>query len=305
MKNRIYALLAITSLTFLFMTWAMPLYSQIWLKEGQIWQYEVYGGWNPNNYGIHSMVVQGDTILHGIACKIVTHYPLDSPPKVNYVYENDEQVFIYNSFEEVFEIFYDFNLNIGDTLRLPWNAMYILLDAGVINLGNVNRKFQYIHLIGNTLVDTNYLVLEGIGLVGSLMQTDSLFCSYFFPFDGFCNSAVDGWNIYFRCFQDGVFSYRPFDECTLSGTSPLLENQVHFAISPNPAHQSFLVKLNGQFGLGSLELLSTTGQIVHRQAAVDLDNLLEVPVVDLPNGLYFVRLTNEHGSVSKTVVVNH
>lgn len=308
MKNKFYSpQLSAGLIMFLLITaCTSSIFAQTWLAEGQTWQYEVLGGWNFDDWGLHTMQVEGDTVIHDKLCKKVVHYPLDSGPIVRFAYEENGQVFVYYGSSPYFIKIYDFNLEIGDTVQLIGIGKYEILEIGLMEIGNSMRKFQYVkYFWNNTFISSTKLLIEGIGLVDNPMQGGLLDCSYFFLENSFCDEAFDGWSIYFRCFQDGDFSYRPFNDCTLSDAPSPISEPSQMAISPNPANQSFTVKINGQTGYGRIELLNTTGQIVRHQPVVDIINTLELSVSDLPNGIYFVRLTNERGSLSKPIVVNH
>lgn len=307
MKNKNHRPLLYASLMVLITTiFTLPLFAQTWLAQGQTWQYQIIGGWNPNEIGLHTMTVEGDTLIQGKLCKKVVHYPLIADPIVRFAYEEKGQVFVYTGFSANFIKIYDFNLEIGDTVQLNSNDMYIILETGVVTIENSIRKFQYIKYYESSFsLSSTKLLLEGIGLVDNPMQSGLLDCSYFFLQDSFCDEIIDGWSIFFRCFQDDGFIYSPFDNCTLSDAFLPNNEPTQLVISPNPANRSFLLNMEGHLGDVKLELFNTTGQMLYRQTTVDLTNPLEVSVSHLPDGLYFVRLTNEQGSISKSVVVSH
>ncbi len=303
MKNKIYSpRLSASLIVSLITIFTLPIFAQTWLAEGQTWQYDVKAGWNIDLYGLYAMSVNGDTTIQGIICKKVLFDNLYLPTQY-FAYESGGQVYLWkgNGFLKI----YDFNLGIGDSIILNQTRKYKILSKGTIEIAGSILQTQEIGFISNNGIGISRLIIEGIGLAGTPNQNDGSKCSFFFLNYSHCDGVFDGWDFSFRCFTDGEFYYHPNGECTLSDTSPPLENQVHFTISPNPAHQSLLLKIDGQMGLAKLELFNTTGQIVHHRTTVDLDDPLEISVADFPNGLYFVRLTNEHGSISKPVVVNH
>lgn len=79
------------------------------------------------------------------------------------------------------------------------------------------------------------------------------------------------------------------------------------SIFPNPAHENFTVQLSAVAGAGAVqaELLNPLGQVVRRQtAALPASGVaLTVPTVDLPVGVYTLRLQAGTSTLIKKVVI--
>jgi hypothetical protein len=80
----------------------------------------------------------------------------------------------------------------------------------------------------------------------------------------------------------------------------------YFSIFPNPADQKFYLNYeNAQPGdLFSLDILDLTGAVMMHRRALDLVDLYEIEISDLPSGIYVVLLYNERVSLTAKIVIS-
>lgn len=251
-----------TLITPIFLALALPLYSQAWLAEGQTWEYDVTGGWDPAMYGKLVMQVQGDSTLEGINCKRIVSIEPNGQTGVQYAYADQERVFVFDAFLDSFVKIYDFTLSAGDTVFFQGARKYVVDSVGITTFADALRKFQIVRLSGNSLDAGTYLIAEGIGLVSRFETFNPIYdCIFFFLENSFCDEAVDGRSYRFRCFSEGGATYDPFGLCTLSSDEGLHSQQLN--IFPNPAQSQFTIQLEGnpnEYGL--LRVFDATGRMI-------------------------------------------
>jgi hypothetical protein len=276
--------------------------AQAWLSEGQAWQYFGEAGWFYDE-GIHTLRVEGDTLVQGILCKQVTHFGVDSPPKTRYAYTDEGSVFVFSPQAQAFLKLYDFNLAAGDTVVIDSEKLYRIDSTGTMSAAGAERKFQLITLDANVLEQGRYLLVEGMGMVANLSAESYEACSYFFFHDDFCLLGIDGMNLYFECFCEGSDCYDPYSYCTLT-SSASIPNPGGLLLSPNPARDYFTITASGYLqGPGLLSLFDATGRRCYQQAIAELSSPLEVATENLRDGTYFLLLRSSEATAWGRVVV--
>ena len=194
---------------------------QPFLKEGKEWKYE----WVTINideatrqrereaYTEFSFVVQGDTLVDGVAYKkmqadtTLTKFPLTR--WLNDQIIRDENGKVYGTYTpnrlspsktDTIELLFDFNMQIGE----PWKAGYMqpqAKDVQVVNIRGIDRKVIYF--------DYGKYLVEGIGHICEEFTSDLSWG------DGSCGWMPHQWlylnsmneNFYFdfqSCWEDGV-----------------------------------------------------------------------------------------------------
>ena len=87
-------------------------------------------------------------------------------------------------------------------------------------------------------------------------------------------------------------------------STAFLDFQVPFSVYPNPASQSFFIKMDKLFSHEFRgELINLNGQVV-QQIPLQLARVQEIPIRNLTKGLYFIRLTSAVYSWQQRVVIN-
>ncbi|MBX2926765.1 MAG: T9SS type A sorting domain-containing protein [Saprospiraceae bacterium] len=277
-------------------------YSQTWLANGHAWHYEVSGGWNPATNGAHIEVVEGDTLVRGIACKRIVHYSPNSTSWPIYAYAENGRVFV--NHDQDFIKIYDFNLNVGDTVFLLGSRRYVIDSVGTILIGGSPRRFQSVQLTGSQFDSGSYFVPEGIGLV-PLPDVHDISCAYFFLLYAFCDSPVDGWDIRFGCFTTtDVIVYNPYDYCaeTTATTAIPLSNALR--IYPNPVQAEFTIAGQAELtGPGQLTVLDAAGRECLRLSVSEVSLPVTVSTQQLQNGSYIVLLAGREATVRGRLIV--
>ncbi len=98
-----------------------------------------------------------------------------------------------------------------------------------------------------------------------------------------------------------VFS--AFNEARTTSTPALSgKNALRLKISPNPASAVFEARLDGNQSISRLELSDFSGKILAAKSGLGT-NRVSVPVSELPQGVYLVRVFAENGAVSTQKLV--
>lgn len=283
----------------------LSLYSQTWLAEGQTWEYDVTGGWDPAMYGKLVMQVQGDSTLEGINCKRIVSIEPNGQTGVQYAYADQERVYVFDAFLDSFVKIYDFTLSAGDTVFFQGARKYVVDSVGITTFADALRKFQIVRLSGSSLDAGTYLIAEGIGLVSRFETFNPIYdCIFFFLENSFCDEAVDGRSYRFRCFTEGGATYDPFGLCTLSSVSEI-DPGAQLQIFPNPAQSEFTVYLEGG-GPGLLQIFDAAGRLRLQRAINDISLPTLVPAAGLHTGSYTIIFTAEKAVWrSRLLIVNY
>jgi hypothetical protein len=288
---------------FLYMIFStLSLYGQNWLVEGQTWQYEVTGGWNPDLYGTMVMQVQGDSTLEGINCKRIVGIEPNGQQGILYAYAEAERVYVFDAFQDSFVKIYDFTLSVGDTVFFFGSRKYVIDSIGTAPIAGADRRIQIIRLSGSTLDQGTYLVAEGLGLLHKVnSQQPENECSYFFLQESFCDEAVDGRSYRFRCFSEGGATYDPFGLCTLSAEEWLSCEEKPLQLFPNPAQAQCTVSLGIESTApGRIRVFDAMGRLL-------LDEVktlpATIPTEQWPAGIYLVVFEGEMVTARGQIVV--
>jgi hypothetical protein len=84
-----------------------------------------------------------------------------------------------------------------------------------------------------------------------------------------------------------------------------IELEKSFAIYPNPAHDKVSVSMKNFTGkVNAFQLFSLQGQKVSTTESSNT-SLVEIPVNHLAQGIYYLRITTDQGTISKKLVIHH
>lgn len=124
------------------------------------------------------------------------------------------------------------------------------------------------------------------------------------------SSIVQDDHVRFRFrYKSGLFSNDLFlDDVNISGIVGIAENEQAVTISlfPNPATDHVSINLDlGTARAGTLTMLDVTGRTVHTQAVRKGEKQLDLDLekLDIPSGIYMVRLENGVGQRTEKLVV--
>jgi hypothetical protein len=85
---------------------------------------------------------------------------------------------------------------------------------------------------------------------------------------------------------------------TIDGIANWLESSV--SLYPNPAREYIDIRVDGDLNVTMMEVYDVYGKLINTVNVID--NPTRINVSSLANGMYFVRVTTEAGSVTKTFV---
>jgi hypothetical protein len=240
------------------------------------------GGWDYENYCI---LFSGDTLIgnksyHKIYVPYIQKYITGTCTQTNFKgykgairqeIENKKVFFVPPSGTE--NLLYDFNLNVGDTLkgyiRPNWGeAKVIAIDS--VMVGSEYRKRWKFYSYYNTYM------IEGVGFTYGLIQ-------HYYPVS---QTDADYYSIF--CFnQNGQTLYPiPGYSCTLITSSNLqVQVQDPVRVYPNPSHGPFVVELSGSSGIIELQISDLTGKIFWRK---QIRNESLIKIDKLTAGVYIL-----------------
>lgn len=275
--------------------------SQTWLNENHIWQYDLVNAWTTDPNGLYDLRIEKDTIVNGIDCKILS--TTSSYPFAMYyitrtiAYEEGEALYTYSYYEEEFIKIYDFALEVGDTIKIGSIYNYEIIETGSMEINFKNRRFQINKEIISGL---EFMVLEGIGTVGSPQINNPSFCSYLFIDQEFCSQAWDGFDLRFRCFQDEESIFSPYFDCSLSNSKYSLKSEL--SIFPNPT--SGLISINGDNlnSIKNIQIFNQNGQLLFTKENVPKT----INIKEFPEGLYLFKLNHKNGdSYTEKIIISN
>ena len=155
-------------------------------------------------YSYYRMAVEGDTIIQGHTCSVITQHFLGGNGDKQYVYEENRVVYWYNQTIQAFTTLYDFNAEAGES----W-VCEIESCAFTVNVNHVIQTTWEGHTYrmqnvfaeneGGSVIPFSGYIIEEIGYIHGLFP-DPYSCS---------NSVYDGqYPEYLRCyFVDGELLY--------------------------------------------------------------------------------------------------
>ncbi len=271
-------------------------------------------------YGAYHCYYSADTIIAGTACRIIIREALTADPaysmglRVNnlstlYVYNTPDTVFLYNTFFHCFTPLYVFNVNDGDTIRLP----IIPLDVDMLTYAGTDSTFSlridsvrmktydtanlktiYTHSIGNR--DSNYvynysgqIYTDSQGVYAE--RIGGITCG-FIPRGAPYVNILDDHLQYadsLRCYNDPTLSVKLIAGiCGIPPTQVLPVGETEsVSLYPNPAHDQLTIIT--PFAIGNMQITDITGQIVYTHEYNTLK--VQIDVSEMPMGIYFVQLT--------------
>lgn len=254
-----------------------------WFENNDEWQFYQLSWENVGNFTIK---ISGDTLIGNKACKILTSYYASGDSISRFVYQEGEAIYVKDIIDESFYVIYDFSLESGETVTMPFSS-YQISSTGVIDIGGVSRRYQIVNFIDGS---SGLMIIEGIGMVGKPHLNQAMICSWLFPDIGFCSFAFDGQNIYFRCFAGNGIYYSPFNNCVLSTSLNEKEQVENLRLFPNPV-SAWLRLETGDRAIILVEIFDLTGRRVWR----GLPDEGKIDCRLLENGVYFLHTTDRQG----------
>lgn len=307
--------------------------AQSWFQEGDRWVYDYVCCWG-FNIGYEEVWVDGDTIINGQSCKILksqistvqveynpsndTIVSLNSP---YFVYEQSDSIFVYDEFDEIFHLIYDFNLDFdyNGYLTTNWDFdncfqppnFFLLSDTTSIQMENQHRRVQNLQTF-----DINYsgvpehtiTVIEGIGVVkkppadNPIPLTGEDFGHILYAYAYPC---ADAENRRFCSFISDGIEYKFNNENCFQLPMPvavdnLSTNPNSFNLYPNPANTHFSIQNELNMPIKKVTVFDVKGSVLK---AIEMP-VEEMNIGDLKKGIYIIELEINEGMVYKKLVKN-
>ncbi|MFT4661768.1 MAG: hypothetical protein ACI8XB_002049 [Patiriisocius sp.] len=294
--------------------------SQALVFPGSEWHYG-YGGFNFSSYAY--LKYDRDTIIQDTAAYVITkrvyNVSLNSlvPNSIDateeeYVYTTESQV--YRFVNGQFELLYDLNANVGDTLithyeftfdGCPTEGQSIVDSVGVFEINDLQLNFIRIKTLPDSELNYDGFVIERIGVVKDDFISNNNY-GFLFPKLITC-LAVDVPDYSgIRCYNDDEFSYvNPDfnDDCEYVFTGINEVKKQNIQVFPNPSSGRFVVELpvlrlrSATFALSVIDALGVT---VFSRYDVR-GNEFEIDLTGFADGIYMVQLIGGvHGSGPST-----
>lgn len=212
-----------------------------------------------------------------------------------YVFEEEDRVYLYDIKQDTFHLLYDLNLLPGDTLvikDLPTfsgEGIFVIDAVSEIQSGSETLKVQHFTTLTDEYAWGN-MFIERIGSNGC-----------FYPQISFCDPSTGG----IRCYEDaatGLINFQiPERSCTYI-TSGIEDRQPESGITlfPNPATD--LIQLSAIQPMQQLVLFNQLGMTLIRQPAWH-QTVMELNLNALPAGLYHLQVMMNDGMISNHQVV--
>ena len=167
------------------------------------------------------------------------------------------------------------NLIANDTLNNGIAVTISIADSGFIN-------YPFIHQI---LDQSNNVIGTGtVFFFGQFGTTTQIYPA---------TSTNTNWNNFVGTVvfvYDNDTCYLPYP-CPMS-SAPDIEKEESFQLSPNPATDFISIQTQNDLNSATIEILTIDGRTVQIMNKVR-GNRVEIPTDQLPNGVYFLRVTDE------------
>ncbi len=196
---------------------------------------------------------------------------------------NKKVYYLANITDTIERFFYDFNVDVGDTLPLFYCPLHVdSIDS--ILVGNQYRKRF------NLGIDT---WIEGIGSLSGFSSIGVCFV---------------GGKLYLLCFteNDTIKYINPLLNFCYQGTvniNELKKDNFYFEIFPNPSNGVFKIQANACInGSVHIEVMNYSGQIISHKN-INLYDTYQIDLSTYRKGLYLIHIKGNSFSISKKVIV--
>lgn len=249
-------------------------------------------GSSDNGSQDYSIIITGDTVInatvyHKLNIPYISSLGSPSGEHIGYkgAFRQDtilKKLFIIPNSQNSEQIFYDFNLQVGDTLKGYLSSLFI--DNIVVSIDSV--------LVGNSFCKRwnlndpcyNISIIEGVGSTYGLIESD-LGCvvTRIFTLDCFNHNGISLYpNSASNCEQ--VTQINSIDNSS---------NKIK--VFPNPSNGIFTVDIDPSLNICEIILSDLLGNIILRQP---FNNQTELIINKLQSGTYILSLITKNGRVA-------
>lgn len=282
---------------FVFSTNLAP--AQIDLVDGIEWEYLAFNYLSGEVYDYKNRI-DGDTLINDIPCKKLKRESFNCNQRYyseEYVYVEDDKLYYYHSEDSLFQMLYDFNPNVGDTIEIRFwgyylnNFSHFYLKVDSVKQVNFNGKLLnevYTELgrddgvNGVQFENYFYKYLEGIGTnINFFYFTDTGFCDGRHVTELFCYYHPEHGNLIFNP-----------EKCNAIVATNEIEEELKIEVFPNPATDFLFVEIeNKAFYHFDLQFFTTTGQLIY-QTSIQNNTPKKIDISHFPSGIFHYVITN-------------
>ncbi|HMU04444.1 MAG TPA: hypothetical protein PJ990_12515 [Saprospiraceae bacterium] len=264
------------------------------MNENSVWYYT---GNNPlcTDEPIIMISVVRSVVIGDRLCRVLS-VSIDDviyPESELTVYYKNKQLYFHDN--ETWKIFYDFSLNVGDTLDYnlpsqtgygfdiepenPYQMVVTKVDTVFANNGQPLRRLYTERTSEIHLREGFNVSIEGIGSVSGLFGIHA-------------NVITEGCYQFLRCFTNGDYLFQLEDQCGPSSTSQVRVSTLQ--LTPNPGNDAINVSLpDGVDFPISYEVVGMTGQ---KMISGTVNSpTFDIEAVALPSATYLVRCSGRDG----------
>lgn len=278
--------------------------AQDWAPVGSIWYYSDINFLVPFANFPRLISSVGDTLINGYSSRIIEgDCNCGFSGNRNFMYEESNKIYLYNSITNSFHILYDFNAIQGESWAImtpnPADSFMVVVDSVYYRIfGNDTIQIQFVENLAPAVWEMYGEVAKGIGNI--------TFC--FFPQFSTCDPYTSDLRCYDNTENIIRFDTIPCDTTLIIGIAEgSLGSLFGRDIYPNPAED--FINIHLQFpdeGLGlKAKLYDLFGRLVYMDELMPYQSNMKLDISRLPGGLYILKVIdgNDQTVGSKKIII--
>ena len=271
--------------------------AQNWCAPGSTWYFSWFYF---QTSGFVQYKYNEDDVINNIPCKIIKGTSTvngEFSNNLNYTYSSGDTVYFFNFNSHIFQPYFYFNAHAGDTIQVAEHKGSVD-STGTMVVNDRTLRYYYFDIpdsiCGGSYLSYSDKVVEDIGLLSNnLIPAWSCFTDrYYYQFQCYYNDSM------FYSINDTAHS------CDYMFTG--IENIYRgfkISISPNPLSDYLFVDIDEVSGTLNGSVFDITGANVARFEITSPHT--QIPVNNLPSGMYFVQIKGGDNAVIKRIVIQH
>jgi len=200
----------------------------------------------------------------------------------------NKKVFYIPPAETTEQLLYDFNMQVGDTVK-GFLETFSYHDDTIISIDSVKVDSTYCKR-WNINTCYNIYFIEGIGSTYGLIEQSP-------------GCITDQADYTITCFQQNGQTLYP-DTTTncqvITAVNSLDEISNHVKIFPNPSVNSITVQVDK---IRLIQIVDLYGKTVKR--IINKCNEYEIDIKDIPTGIYLIKIDTDNGIFTKNIIKNN
>ena len=286
----------------IFLFASVNLYAQDYASVGTMWIYSDHESQGNHSYP-RAFYSVADTVISGQPSHLVMGNCKCSGSSVNYMYELNRRVYMYNLQLGRFTQLYDFNLNAGEHYtfhpQFAADSFYVVIDStGMDTINGQLRKTQFVHsqyISAATIYAFTGKIIEGIGNLGCL-----------YPQAASCDAATDG----LRCYQDSALGLYDTHLAPPCDTIYIILDKVEeikrmllVRVAPNPFSEKTTLQFDiNNIAEGTITISDITGRIVREEKF--FGNSIVIERSYLESGIYYYLISLKESKATGKLIVD-